>query len=368
MPCAPATDVRLGGRADAAESTRQQLASDNWAGICPEALDAFLLANGAGHQTAYGDDVWTQRVCDRIREMFNTDCQVFFVFNGTAANSLALASLCRSYHSVICHPVAHIETDECGGPEFFSNGSKILLAEGANGKLTPDGITALVTKRSDIHFPKPKVVSLTQSTEVGTVYSVAELKAIQATAATHNLKIHMDGARFANAVATLGVHPAEITWRAGVDVLCFGGTKNGLPVGDAVVFFDHHLAEDFAYRVKQAGQLASKMRFISAPWLGLLDNDVWVRNAAHANAMALRLHNAIAHLPHVRVLFTPEANAVFVALPDPVRADLAAKGWRFYTFIGAGGCRLMCSWDTTPKTVDRFAADLTASVARVAAP
>lgn len=355
-----ANDPRL-GQPDDGEPTQQQLASDNWAGICPEALDAFLRANGAGHQTAYGDDGWTERVCDRIRDLFNTDCQVFFVFNGTAANSLALASLCRSYHSVVCHPVAHIETDECGGPEFFSNGSKILLAEGADGKLTPDGIAALVTKRSDIHFPKPKVISLTQSTEVGTVYSVAELQAIRATAAKHDLKIHMDGARFANAVATLGVHPADITWRAGVDVLCFGGTKNGLPVGDAVVFFDHHLAEDFAYRVKQAGQLASKMRFISAPWLGLLDNGVWLSNAAHANAMALRLHDAIAPLPHVRVLFPPEANAVFVALPEAVRADLAAKGWRFYTFIGAGGCRLMCSWDTTPETIDRFAADLAAA-------
>jgi threonine aldolase len=182
--------------------------------------------------------------------------------------------LCQSYHSVICTSVAHVETDECGGPEFFSNGSKLLVAETSSeaarlGKLTPDAVEALVTKRSDIHYPKPKVVSLTQATELGTVYTVEEVRAIAAIAKRRHLKLHMDGARFANAVATLSCHPSDITWRAGVDVLCFGGTKNGLPVGEAVVFFDRALSEDFAYRVKQAGQLASKMRFISAPWLGL---------------------------------------------------------------------------------------------------
>lgn len=336
----------------------QQFASDNGAGMCPEALAAFLRANESGHEVAYGDDTWTQQVCDRIRDLFQTDCDVFFVFNGTAANSLALASLCQSYHSVICHAVAHIETHECGGPEFFSNGSKILLADGDNGKLTPDAIEALVTKRNDIHYPKPKAVSVTQPTEVGTVYSVEELRAIAAMAKRRDLKVHMDGARFANAVACLGVHPSEITWRAGIDVLCFGGTKNGLPVGDAIVFFKRELAEDFSYRIKQAGQLASKMRFISAPWLGLLENDVWLRNAAHANAMALRLHQRIKDAPHARVLFPVQTNAVFVELPEFVRKDLVARGWQFYTAIGDGGCRLMCSWDTSPETVDRLAADI----------
>jgi threonine aldolase len=244
----------------------QHFASDNYAGICPEALNALIAANNSGHEPAYGDDSWTQRVCDRLRDLFQTDCEAFFVFNGTAANSLALASLCQSYHSVICHELAHIETDECGGPEFFSNGSKLLTAPGVGGKLTPDAIEAVVTRRADIHYPKPKVVTLTQSTEVGTVYSVEEVRAIAAIAKRRHLKVHMGGARFANAVAALDVHPSEITWRAGVDVLCFGGTKNGLPVGEVVVFFDRALADDFAYRLKQAGQLASKMRFISAPW------------------------------------------------------------------------------------------------------
>jgi threonine aldolase len=342
---------------------KQHFASDNYAGMCPEATHWFMEANASGHQPGYGEDIWTQRSTDKIRELFQTDCDVYFVFNGTAANSLALAAMCQSYHSVICTPVAHIETDECGGPEFFSNGSKLLVAEGESptarlGKLTPDAVEQLVTKRSDIHYPKPKVVSLTQATELGTVYTVEEVRAISAIAKRRKLKLHMDGARFANAVAALGCHPSEITWRAGVDVLCFGGTKNGLPIGEAVVFFDRALSEDFAYRVKQAGQLASKMRFISAPWVGLLENDVWLRNARHANAMAQRLHDAIRDIPGVQVLHPPQVNSVFAQLPAPVIEGLYGKGWKFYQFIAGGGCRLMCAWDTTAESVDAFAADL----------
>ena len=346
----------------------QHFASDNYAGICPEALHWFMQANGSGHQPAYGEDIWTQRSTDLIRELFQTDCDVYFVFNGTAANSLALASLCQSYHSVICTPLAHIETDECGGPEFFSNGSKLLVAEADSpaakqAKLTPDAVEALVVKRADIHYPKPKVVSLTQATEFGTVYSVEEVRAIAAIAKRRHLTVHMDGARFANAVATLGCHPSDVTWRAGVDVLCFGGTKNGLPVGEAVVFFDRALSQDFAYRVKQAGQLASKMRFISAPWVGLLENDVWLKNARHANAMAARLHQRIAGVAGVRVMHPPQANAVFAFLPPAAIKRLHGQGWRFYDFIAGGGCRLMCAWDTTAEAVDAFAADIAAACA-----
>ncbi|HEU4459636.1 MAG TPA: low specificity L-threonine aldolase [Methylibium sp.] len=345
----------------------QHFASDNYAGMCPEAMHWFLEANASGHEPAYGDDRWTQRVSDRLRELFETDCDVYFVFNGTAANSLALAAMCQSYHSVICTPQAHIETDECGGPEFFSNGSKLLTTDASTpaaqlAKLTPDAVEALVTRRDDIHYPKPKVVSLTQATELGTVYSVEEVRAIAAIAKRRKLRVHMDGARFANAVAHLGCTPSEITWRAGVDVLCFGGTKNGIPVGEAVVFFDRELAQDFAYRVKQAGQLASKMRFISAPWVGMLENDVWLRNARHANAMAQRLHEAIHALPGVRVMHPPQANAVFAFLPKPVIERMqSVRGWRFYDFIAGGGCRLMCAWDTRAEVVDAFAADLAAA-------
>lgn len=340
--------------------SNQHFASDNNAGIAPAALAALLAADASGHEPSYGEDRWTAEVCDRMRRLFETDCEVFFVFNGTAANSLALASLCQSYHSVICHALAHVETDECGGPEFFSNGSKLLTADGPLGKLTPEAIDRLATKRTDLHFPKPKALSITQATECGTVYTVEELRAIAAIAKRHGLNIHMDGARFANAVARLGVAPSEITWRAGIDVLTFGGTKNGLPVGEAVVFFKKGLAEDFEWRAKQAGQLASKMRFVSAPWLGLLEKDGWLDNARHANGMADRLAKGLDGIPGIRLMFPVEANAVFAEIPAKVQAGLRAKGWRFYTFIGDGGCRLMCAYDTTTETVDRFVADVRA--------
>ena len=335
----------------------QHFASDNYAGICPEALAALLAAND-GHVRSYGDDEWTLRVADRLRELFETDCDVYFVFNGTAANSLALAALCQPYHSVICHQLAHVDTDECGAPQFFSNGATLLAVAGEQGKLTPEAIVEVVTRRSDIHYPKPKVVTLTQATEVGTVYRPDELQAIADTARAYGLRVHMDGARFANAVAGLGLSPAEVSWRAGVDVLCFGGTKMGLPVGEAVVFFDRKLSDDFSYRCKQAGQLASKMRFLSAPWLGILENGAWLRHAAHANAMARRLAAGLAEGTGLPALFPVQANGVFVRLPGRIEAGLRARGWLFYNFIAAGGARFMCGWDTAPETVDRLLADI----------
>lgn len=333
----------------------QHFASDNYAGICPEALSALLEAN-AGHASAYGDDEWTRRVTDRMRSVFEADCDVYFVFNGTAANSLALASMCQSYHSVICHELAHVATDECGAPEFFSNGAKLLCAASESSRLVPDDVTRLVEKRSDIHYPKPKVVTLTQATELGTLYRPEAVAAIAERARQHGLKVHMDGARFANAVASLGVKPAEMTWRAGVDVLCFGGTKMGLPVGEAVVFFDRALSEDFAWRCKQAGQLASKMRFLAAPWLGMLEGDAWLRHAAHANEMARRLSSGLVALG-LRLVAPTEANGVFVDMPLALEEALRGRGWRFYNFIG-GAARLMCAWDMQPETVDRFLGDV----------
>ncbi len=340
-----------------AAAPRRHFASDNYAGICPEAWAALAEAN-TDHAPGYGDDAWTLKATDLIREVFETHCEVFFVFNGTAANSLALASMCQSYHSILCHETAHIEVDECGAPEFFSNGTKVLLMSGANGKVDPAEVERMVKKRTDIHYPKPRAISLTQSTELGTVYSPDELKAIWAKAKAHGLKMHMDGARFANAVAALGCAPKEITWQAGVDVLCFGGTKNGIPVGEAVVFFDRELAREFDYRCKQAGQLASKMRFISAPWVGMLKDGIWLKHAGHANAMAALLEEKIRALPEVKFLFPRQANAVFAELPRRAVDGLKAKGWKFYTFIGQGGCRLMCAWDTQPADVEAFAADL----------
>lgn len=335
----------------------RQFGSDNYAGICPEAWQALERAN-EGHCPGYGNDEWTARAADLIRETFETDCEVFFVFNGTAANSLSLASMCQSYHSIICHETAHVETDECGAPEFFSNGTKVLLAPGKNGQLVPEAIERLVRQRTDVHYPKPRAVSITQATELGTVYTPEAVREIGTVCKRLGLTLHMDGARFANAVASLRVPPKTLTWQAGVDVLCFGGTKNGTAVGDAVVFFNHELAREFDYRCKQAGQLASKMRFLSAPWVGMLENGAWLRRAAHANAMAQLLHDALSAIPEVSILFPREANAVFAELPTPVIDALHTAGWHFYTFIGEGGCRLMCAWDTRPEDIQAFVDDL----------
>ncbi len=340
-------------------------ASDNTSGICPEAWAALEAANH-GFAPSYGTDDWTQRACDLIRGIFEKpDAEIFFVFNGTAANSLALASLCQSYHSVICSDCAHIDTDECGAPEFFSNGTKLLTAPAIAGKITPAQVEHLVRKRTDIHYPRPRVLSLTQSTECGTVYTVRELGALTALAKTHGLHVHMDGARFSQAAAALGgpggVTPADLTWRAGVDVLCFGGTKNGMNTTEAVVFFRPELAHEFDYRCKQAGQLASKLRFISAQWVGLLETGAWLRHAAHANTLAKRLADTLRDLPGVRLVGEPEVNAVFVLFPAGVAERLHAQGWHFYSFIG-GAHRLMCSWATRDTDIERLARDVRAAL------
>lgn len=335
----------------------QQFASDNYAGVCPEAMQALLEAN-AGHASSYGNDSWTSEACDAFRELFGAHCEVFFVFNGTAGNALSLTTLCQSYHSIICHRYSHVETDECGAPEFFSHGAKLLLADGPDGKLDPDSIEQIVLKRTDIHYPKPRAVSVTQATELGTVYTTDELSAVRRMADRHGLKIHMDGARFANAVAALGVEPRALSNDCGVDVLCFGGSKNGLAIGEAVIFFDLGAADEFAYRCKQAGQLASKMRFLAAQWLGVLRSGAWLRHARHANDCAARLEAHLRQLPEVEIMFPRQANSVFVRLPERVIEAMHARGWLFYTFIGVGGARLMCSWDTTPERVDALVADL----------
>jgi threonine aldolase len=334
----------------------QQFASDNYSGICPEAWAAMETANH-GHAVAYGDDAWTARASDAFRELFETDCEVFFAFNGTAANSLALAALCQSYHGVICAESAHVETDECGAPEFFSNGSKLLVAQSEDGKLSPAAIRGLATKRQDIHYPKPRVATITESTETGLVYSPDELRAIAAACEDHTLKLHMDGARFANACASLGCSPAELSWKSGVDVLCFGGTKNGMAVGEAILFFDRSLAQDFDYRCKQAGQLASKMRFLAAPWVGMIQSGAWLTNANHANTCARYFAEQIRTIPNASVVPCVQANAVFIHATGEILETLRERGWKFYTFIG-GAARFMFSWDSDLRRIDELCCDL----------
>ncbi len=340
-------------------------ASDNTAGLAPEALAAFVAANAAP-TPSYGGDPWTERAQRLISEVFARDCAVFFVFNGTAANSLALAQYCRSYHSVLCHQVSHVDTDECAAPEFFLGGAKVIPIAAPGAKLTPADVEPVFARGHGVHYPKPGALSLTQATEWGTVYTPDEIRALADLAHARGCAVHMDGARFANAAAALaprGVTPADLTWRAGVDVLSFGGTKNGMNTTEAVVFFNREHAKEFEYRVKQGGQLASKQRFASAQWCGMLEGGAWLRHAAHANAMARRLAAGFRATPGVQLVLEPEANGVFAELSPAVVTALEARGWHFYKFIGEHGYRFMCSWATAPEMVDRFVADLRAVVA-----
>jgi threonine aldolase len=335
-----------------------QFASDNTAGICPEAWEALGAAN-RDFAPSYGEDAWTERACVLLRELFEQPAaEIFFVFNGTAANALSLASLTRPYHGIVCHHVSHVQTDECAAPEFFSGGCKLLPLPGDLAKLDAAGVSGLLLQRQDLHFSKPRAVTLSQSTEWGTVYQPEEIAAIADVAHAHGLWVHVDGARFANALASMPQRSAaDLSWRAGVDVLSLGGTKNGLNTTEAVVFFEAGLALEFEYRCKQAGQLASKMRFQSSQWQGVLEHGAWLRHARHANAMAQRLARAVADIPELRLARAVEANAVFVLMPDGLADAMAARGWHFHHMAGAGW-RLMCSWATTPEHVDALSADL----------
>ncbi len=336
---------------------RYDFASDNTAGVCPEAF-AAVTADNHGSQSSYGSDPWTARVCDRVREIFEADCDVYLVFNGTAANALALAQLCQPFHSIVCHQNAHIQTDECGAPEFFTNGSKLLAVGGDKGKIDLDEVQAVLGRQRDLHSHKPRVISITQATECGTVYTQEEVAAVADLARAHGLLLHMDGARLANAVASSRRAPREMTWELGVDALCFGGTKNGLAAGELIVFFRRELAVEFEYRAKQAGQLASKMRFLAAPWAALLRDDLWLRNARHANAAAARLADQLQRRANLVPVFPVQGNALFVRLSDQVFAGLLARGWHFHKFLEPDVYRLMCAWSTTGGQIDRFVDDV----------
>ncbi|MDP3073626.1 MAG: beta-eliminating lyase-related protein [Opitutaceae bacterium] len=336
-------------------------ASDNTAGVCPEALAAIRDAN-PGRAPSYGDDAHTAEAKRLLAQIFEAECEVFFVCNGTAANALVLAALCQRHHAVLCHALAHIETDECGAPEFFTGGAKLLPLAGEHAKLCPADLAPALARGHGVHFPKARALSLTQATELGTLYTPAELRALSDFAHARGLAVHVDGARFANAAAALaprGVAPADLTWRAGVDVLCLGGTKNGLLGTEAVVFFNRTLAAEFDYRVKQAGQLASKLRFAAAQWVAVLRDGAWLRHAAHANGQAQKLSAGLRELGFALVTPT-EANGVFVELPPRVVAALEARGWHFYQFVGEHGYRFMCAWDTSDADIAALLADVRA--------
>jgi threonine aldolase len=341
----------------------QHFASDNNAGMCPEAFAALAEANQAGHAGGYGDDPWTVRAHAAMSEVFEHKAKVFFAGNGTAANALVLAQLLKPFDAVIAHALSHIEEDEANAVGLLGGGAKIVTLAAPHAKLTPDLVREAAGRGRGVHSTRARALSLTQSTELGTVYTPGEIGALCDVAHGAGMTVHMDGARFANAVASLGCAPADISWKAGVDVLVFGGVKNGLGFGEAIVFFDEALSEAFAWRVKQAGHLTSKMRFVTAPWTGLLADGVWLKHAAHANAMAARLGKGLM-AAGLGLMEQVHANAVFVDMPVRVQETVRAKGWRFYTFSGLTGCRLMCAWDTEPATVDRFLADVMACIDR----
>ena len=341
-------------------------ASDNHAGAHPEVLEALVAAN-AGHAASYGADPWTARAEAVVGGHFGDDARAFFVFNGSGANVASIDALTRAFEAVICTDVAHMHVDECGAPERIA-GSKLLTVANREGKLAPADLEQWEPRRGDEHQAQPRLVSITQATELGTVYTLEETAAIAATAHRLGMYLHVDGARLANAAAALGVPLAALTTEAGVDVVSLGGTKNGLVFGEAVVFCRPELGESFAFTRKQLGQLASKMRFVSAQFEALLSGDLWLRSATHANAMAARLAEAVGAIDGVEITHPVEANAVFARLARPaidrLLADLPGDHPFYIWDEATDEVRWMCAWDTTEADVDAFAAAVAAAIDR----
>ena len=327
--------------------------SDNTAGASPEIL-AGLGEAAAGHAQPYGNDPWTGRARALLSEIFECELDLVVTSTGSAANALALAALCPPWGAVLCHRDSHINNDECGAPEFYTNGAKLLTLTGEHAKLQPDQVADAVTRKlGDVHSVQPSALSITQATETGSLYTLEEVRALAGLARDAGLAVHMDGARFANAVAALGCTPADLTWRAGVDVLSLGATKNGAMTADAVVVFNRDLTGQLRYRTKRAGQLASKMRFHSAQLTAYLENDLWLRNAEHANAMSARLRDRLALLDGIHVSNGSAANIVFTQLPPHVIAGLREDGFAFYhDRWQAGVCRFVTSFQTRAQDID----------------
>jgi threonine aldolase len=331
----------------------RSFASDNTAGASPEILAAIADAAG-GHSQPYGNDPSTERARALFSDVFEREVDLIITSTGTAANALALAALCPPWGAVLCHRDSHINNDECGAPEFFTAGAKLVTLDGDHAKLPADQLTDAVTRKvGDVHTVQPAALSITQATESGTLYSLEEVQTLAGIARAAGLGVHMDGARFANAVAALGCSPADLTWRAGVDVLSFGATKNGGMTADAVVVFDRALTEQLRYRTKRAGQMASKMRFHSAQLCAYLHDDLWLRNAQHANDMCTQLRDRLAGLDDVRIASEPAANVLFTQLPAPVIAGLRNDGFAFYHDRWEPGvCRIVTSFQTQTEDID----------------
>ena len=335
--------------------------SDNAYGVLPEIL-AAVTAAAEGTAASYGSDDLSHSVEARLAAVFDTPVAAFAVISGTAANALALATLCPPHGAIFCHAEAHIAVDECAAPEFFTHGAKLVGIDGTDGKVTPEGLTRALSHflKGFVHHPQPAILSLSQPTECGTLYKPDEIAALAAIAHTHGMKVHMDGARFGNAIASLGVSPADASWRSGVDVLSFGATKNGAMGAEAVIFFTPADASDFAYRRKKAGHLISKMRFVSAQLVAYLADDLWLRAAQTANARATKLADGLSKIASVEVVHPTEANEVFLRLPVTLALKLRDGGAQFYDWGPPENdhsvIRLVTSFATPAEDAERFVA------------
>ena len=330
--------------------------SDNHSGVHPDVLKAIAEVN-VDHAMAYGEDEYSAKVEQLFKQYFGTDASVYFAFNGTGANVLCLDAMTRSHHAVVCADTAHIHVDECGAPQRIT-GAKLLTIKTPDGKLTPELVKTQLHGFGFQHHSQPKVISIAQPTELGTLYTLNEIKALADLAHQYNMYLHIDGARFANAAVALGCTFKQMTTDLGVDALSFGGTKNGLMIGEAVVLLNPKLNEDFLYRRKQAMQLCSKMRFIAAQFKAYFTNDLWKRNAEHSNAMARQLYNAIKDEKGVDVVYPVQANGVFVRLPREVWTRLQEKYFFYDWDEDDNVVRFMCSFDTTAEDIDLFALTL----------
>ncbi|MBT7623321.1 MAG: low specificity L-threonine aldolase [Flavobacteriaceae bacterium] len=333
---------------------RVRFASDNVAGACPEVLDAIIKAND-GDSIPYGNDQISTELQDKFSEIFEKEVIVFPTASGTAANALALSTMTPSFGNIYCHKLSHINTDECGAPEFYTGGGKLVTLQGINGKITAKELDEAIGGKGIVHHTQPSSVSITQVCETGEVYQLDEIKKISDVAHKHNLNMHMDGARFTNALVSLKATPAEMTWKSGIDVLSFGATKNGCLAAEAIIFFKKDLVGNISFLMKRAGHLLSKMRFVSAQLDAYISNDVWLNNAKHANDMGQKLSKGLAKNNSIEITYPTEANEVFVKFPRHMIEHLNSEGYKMNEDeLDGKAVRLVTAWNTKSSDIESF--------------
>ena len=328
--------------------------SDNVTSACPEVMDALIEAN-SGIASPYGDDEWSSILKTKLSEVFETEVEIYLAATGTASNALALSALAPVFGKIYCHELSHINTDECGAPELFTGGAKLNTMKSQNGRIQADELAEIVRGSGNVHVTQPSVVSITQSCETGTVYQLEEIKKISKIAHDNKMSVHMDGARFANALVSLDVSPAEMTWKSGVDVLTLGGTKNGCFAAEAIIFFKPEMVGNFPFLHKRSGQLLSKMRFISSQLNAYVSDDVWIRNARHANSMAKILSEGLNHFSNIELAYPTESNEVFVYMPSDVIDYLNNSGYDINEEeLDGKAVRFVTSWNTELKDIENL--------------